>query len=206
MDYWLCISSDYHCITIALCSTDTIIASHSIDKKFGSQRLLLDLDSLLKQHAIELSNLKAIAVNAGPAPYTSLRIALATANGLHFATGIPLIAIDALKAFALAHAPTDEQHATVVLLNAFNNELFFAIARYNRQIKTGYGQSEQTLANIEKELEGINVCYIGNGAVTNQGTDYPTMTTLAHYAWQELLAQQVTNNVLPLYLKQISAR
>ena len=202
MNYRLYISSNYTSIIIALTRDADVLETHSIDKKFGNQRLLLDIDVLLKRHEITLSDIAAIGVNAGPAPYTSLRIVLATANGLHAATNIPLFGIDALKTFLYAHPPKDSQHATVALLNAFNNDLFYGIARYERPIQTGYEKSEKLLERLHHELDGLTINWIGNGVQGSTDFDYPTIEQLIAYDLNHP-AEKASGSVLPLYLKQI---
>lgn len=144
-----------------------------------------------------------IGVNAGPAPYTSLRIVLATANGLHAASGIPLIAVDALKVFVQAHKPATVDDATVVLLNAFNQDLFYAIARYNEPIETGYDRNDALIERLQRELSGLKITWLGNAAPHPIIYDYPLTEQFVAYAWQRRLNNETTNSVLPLYLKQI---
>lgn len=203
MSPWLCIASDYTSIRIALCCADTVVESVALDKKFGNQRLLIDSDLLLKRHGYTMRDMHFIGVNLGPAPYTSLRIAIATANGLHAATGIPLVGIDALKAFIAAYAPTDQNHITVALLNAFNNDLFYAIARYPHLVQTGYEKSEVLLERIARDYAGFTIRFIGNGVLPVQEIAYPTNEQLAAYAWRMWQQNETADLALPLYLKQI---
>ena len=203
MSHWLCISSDYNNIHISLCSADKVVMTHAIDKKHGNQRLLTDIDIMLMQHKLKLNDLTFIGVNLGPAPYTSLRIAIATVNGLHTATGIPLVGIDALKAFVQGHIPPDNDHVTVAVLNAFNNDLFYAIARHDGTVQTGYEKAATLHERLARELSGLKIRWIGNGAPEST-VDYPSQDRLAIYAWQRWLDRETTNLALPLYLKQIT--
>ncbi len=59
------------------------------------------IDELLHEANVEPANLDAIAVSSGPGSYTGLRIGVATAKGLCFALGKPLIAIPTLQGMAL---------------------------------------------------------------------------------------------------------
>lgn len=56
--------------------------------------LILDL---LKEHDLKMSDLGAVAVSAGPGSYTGLRIGVASAKGLCYALGIPLISLNSLE-------------------------------------------------------------------------------------------------------------
>lgn len=204
MSQWLCISSDYTSIQISLCSADQVTESVAIDKKNGNQRLLSDIDIILKKHNLTLADIIFIGVNLGPAPYTGLRIAIATANGLHTATGIPLVGIDALKAFVQDYTPLNKNQATVALLNAFNNDLFYAIARFDSTLQAGYENADTLHERLAKELSGLKIHWIGNGTAEST-QDYPSQKQLADYAWQQWQQHKTTDLALPLYLKQIHA-
>lgn len=203
MSQWLCISSDYIGIQISLCSADNIIENIAIDKKNGNQRLLSDIDIILKKHNLTLADIAFIGVNLGPAPYTGLRIAITTANGLHTATGIPLVGIDALKAFVQDYTPQNKNQVTVALLNAFNNDLFYAIAYHDGTLHTGYDNAEKLHERLAKKMSDLHINWIGNAA-PQSSQDYPSQKQLAAYAWQEWLKHNTTDLALPLYLKQIT--
>jgi tRNA threonylcarbamoyladenosine biosynthesis protein TsaB len=203
MSTWICISSDYNSIQLALCSAEKIVENHVIDKKDGNQRLLSDMDILLKKHNLAFSELRFIGINVGPAPYTGLRIAIATANGLHAATGIPLVPIDALKAFVLAYAPVDKNEVTIALLNAFNNDLFYATLCHDGSLETGYEKATTLLERLAKKFNTAKIHWVGNG-VAESATDYPSIHLLAAYGWQQWLLHNTTNQASPLYLKTIA--
>lgn len=65
-----------------------------------SKRLLLACSYLLERLGLKLEDLSALAVSIGPGSFTGLRIGLATAKGLHFATGLPLVGVETLRALA----------------------------------------------------------------------------------------------------------
>jgi tRNA threonylcarbamoyladenosine biosynthesis protein TsaB len=73
-----------------------------------SEALLPLIDGLLAAEQKAPSALTAIACGTGPGSFTGLRIGLATAKGLCYALGRPLVAESSLRALALeaeAHAP-----------------------------------------------------------------------------------------------------
>ncbi len=63
-------------------------------------QLSIFIEELLKQEAIGIKQLDAIAVSSGPGSYTGLRIGLSTAKGLCFSNDIPLITIPSLDIIA----------------------------------------------------------------------------------------------------------
>jgi tRNA threonylcarbamoyladenosine biosynthesis protein TsaB len=57
---------------------------------------------LLQTAGINFTDIKAIAVTAGPGSYTGLRVGMASAKGLSYALNKPLITISTLKLWAAA--------------------------------------------------------------------------------------------------------
>ncbi len=60
-----------------------------------SERLLPAVDTLLARHGVSTGQLERIAVVNAPGSFTSLRIGIATANALAYATGCDLVALPA---------------------------------------------------------------------------------------------------------------
>lgn len=221
MRLWLCIASDYQHIHAALCKENTVIKQFSIDKKFGNQQLLLTIDKLLKEQNIQLKEIAFIGINLGPAPYTSLRIALTTVNGLHAASDIPLVGIDALHSFIETYHPTEQKKLTVALLNAFNYDVFYAIARNeSTQTSTGYAHYKKILEEIKEQHPNEKITFVGNGVSLYFDTihelfgtnahmaepmqDYPTIDQLVESAWKNWQQGHTIQMAEPRYLKQVT--
>ena len=220
MHHFLCISSDYEAIHIALCKQETIHTITTIAKHDASQQLLATIGSLLHAQNISLQELAFIAANCGPAPYTTLRIALTTANALHTATGIPLVSIDALYALIKEQAPDKQVPCTIALLNAFNNEVFFGIQQLtSTEIITGYAPIKTCIANIQKTYTDP-IRFVGNGVALYQKElqtafgaqaiipdplpTYASMQQMVCQAWQQWHNSNTTQYLSPCYLKKIS--
>lgn len=56
-----------------------------------SERLLLEVDQILKEAKCGISDLTKIYVNEGPGSYTGLRIGITTANFIAYSLDIPII-------------------------------------------------------------------------------------------------------------------
>lgn len=69
-------------------------------KNSHSSVITLFIEEVLKSAGIDFAALDAIAVSAGPGSYTGLRIGVATAKGLCYALGKPLIGVSTLQALA----------------------------------------------------------------------------------------------------------
>jgi tRNA threonylcarbamoyladenosine biosynthesis protein TsaB len=110
---------------------DHAVGSHSDD-------LIALCDRSLSDAGLKLADLDAVAVGAGPGSFTGLRIAMATAKGLCFASGLPLwtasslaaLALDAVDTLAAADPPEDAAGALFVpLVDARRHEVFIGFYR-----------------------------------------------------------------------------
>ena len=87
--------------SVAVLTEDQMIAEYTVNyKKTHSQTLLPMLDEVAKMTELDLAEIDAIAVAAGPGSFTGLRIGSATAKGLGLALGKPLVAVPTLEGLA----------------------------------------------------------------------------------------------------------
>jgi tRNA threonylcarbamoyladenosine biosynthesis protein TsaB len=96
-------------------------------KATHSERLMRELDQMLRRAGLALGDLDALAVSAGPGSFTGLRIGLATAKGLAFATGLPVVAVPTLEAFAWGVAAPGT--AVCPMLDARKREVYAGVFR-----------------------------------------------------------------------------
>src|SRR3990170_4281291 len=127
MTLFLSIQNTYEAIEIALFKDDQLVAALKEDKSRASKELIPLIAYLLLRARITMKDLAFIAVNQGPGPFTTLRVVIATVNGLSFATNVPLVGIDSLDAFLEEYK--NSEHPTIILLNAFNNDVYYAIKK-----------------------------------------------------------------------------
>jgi tRNA threonylcarbamoyladenosine biosynthesis protein TsaB len=104
-------------------------------------------DDLLREAAVERSDLTALAVGTGPGSFTGLRLGLAAARGLAFALELPTAGVSTLDALA-AGAP-----GAVPVIDAGRREVFALI-----------GGEPVVCAPQVLELERGALC-VGDGAV-----------------------------------------
>ncbi|OGY49664.1 MAG: tRNA (adenosine(37)-N6)-threonylcarbamoyltransferase complex dimerization subunit type 1 TsaB [Candidatus Buchananbacteria bacterium RIFCSPHIGHO2_02_FULL_39_17] len=62
-----------------------------------AEKLLIEINNLLKAKSYQLKTLTAIAVIAGPGPFTAIRIGIITANTFGWALKIPVIGITLIE-------------------------------------------------------------------------------------------------------------
>jgi tRNA threonylcarbamoyladenosine biosynthesis protein TsaB len=83
------------------CLTDSgevVAESMTRGRSTAAQRLLADVHHLLRSSRADLSALDAIVAGTGPGTFTGLRIGLASARALGFATGVPVHGVGTLEA------------------------------------------------------------------------------------------------------------
>lgn len=210
----LAIQNTYDAVEVALFTDKNPIAVLKEPKSNASKLLVPMISCLLKEQNLEIKDLKFITVNQGPGPFTTLRVVIATVNGLSFATGLPLIGVDGIKALITQYQkpafPT-----TIALMDAFNKDVYFAI-EHNGQFQSGYGP----IASVTEKLRHYTdqpVLILGNALTLYQDVveqavgsraefDPHAAVSILHIGttgvdlW--LSQQQISNQLFPLYLKQ----
>ena len=124
---------------------------------------------IVREVAIEMHDLDAIAISKGPGSYTGLRIGVSAAKGLCYALEKPLISVPTLEIMAL-QVPVVKNELVVPLLDARRMEVYSGVFDHN------YQQIRQTEAEIIDETsfqsilkKGI-VHFAGDGRRKMQGT------------------------------------
>lgn len=108
----------------------------STDTRNHASVLNIYINELLGKAGVSLKELSAIAVCGGPGSYTGLRIGLATAKGLCYTLGKPLMLHNSLLLMALTsiYNNNNAYNQYAVVMPARDKEYFFA--SYNAETKT----------------------------------------------------------------------
>ena len=106
------------------------IAEYTLNyKKTHLQTLLPMLDEIVKMTGLDLNEIDAIAVAAGPGSFTGLRIGSATAKGLGLALDKPLIHIPTLEGLAYNLCGTEK--VVCPILDARRGQVYAGIYEFN---------------------------------------------------------------------------
>lgn len=106
------------------------VVLHERDDGAHSNDLFALCDAVLAEAGVARGALDQLACGAGPGSFTGLRVGLASAKGIAFALGRPLVTVSSLAALALdgaAAAPADA--ALVALADARRGEVFAGLYR-----------------------------------------------------------------------------
>ena len=184
------------------------------------------IQEILSTQGFTFKQLDAIAVSGGPGSYTGLRIGVAAAKGICYASGLPLITITSLA--AMTHhiinqrleykIPEDKGLLFCPMIDARRMEVYTAIYNYKeemiREIKADIIDHLSFLSFLEKS----KMVFFGNGAskckdaITHPNayfldqvtTSANYMTALAENAYREKKFVDIAYYE-PFYLKDFVA-
>ncbi len=168
--------------SVAIMENDKLVAEYTINnKKTHSQTLLPMLEEIVKNAGLEMKEIDAIAIAAGPGSFTGLRIGAATAKGLGLALKKPIVAVSTLDALAYNLYGTDS--LVCPIMDARRNQVYTGIYEFvsedtecNSETKNGglfgkYGLNiikEPCAVPIEEIADALNalnreVIFLGDG-------------------------------------------
>jgi len=107
-----------------------------------SKELLVQIDRLLQLVNWSVQDLDAIAVGVGPGLFTGLRVGIATAQGLAFAAGCPLIGLPSLEARALS-GPNGTS-LLAVCMDARKKELYTRLFKRSHLANPGEAEDQES--------------------------------------------------------------
>ena len=213
--YYLALQNTYDEVQCALMNGEDLIDQVSLSKLHASASLINELNELLSRNNQSITDMKFIAANVGPGPFTTLRVVITTVNGLSFAQKIPLIGVNALDAAAREWDASLEP--TAILLNAFGDDVYTLLIKDDAQLLYG-SYSIETVVQTVKKLE-TPVRFLGNGTTLHQTTlqnelgqlaiipesipPYCSLQTIAlmgYEKWKQSAGK--TMQLEPVYLKQ----
>ena len=155
--------------SVALSRGDEIIAALPGDSGIShSNTLLNDIDKLLHEAHVDLSEIDFFAVATGPGSFTGLRIGIATVKGLAATLSRPCAGVPTLQAVALSAGAWER---SVALLPAGRGEVFaqlFAVTKDGlvTELDQATHISPQRLIAKYGSLESVLWC--GEGAIANK--------------------------------------
>ncbi|MFM2145548.1 MAG: tRNA ((37)-N6)-threonylcarbamoyltransferase complex dimerization subunit type 1 TsaB [Bacteroidota bacterium] len=196
---------------------DGVVLKQAVNEKQSDHARWIHaaIEQLMAGSGLTLSQLDAIAVTAGPGSYTGLRVGMATAKGLCYALGKPLITESTLKVMAAAaYRSTDFSDCVCPMIDARRMEVFTAI--YGPGLTEMMPPRAQILPSDiflevldEKKClflgTGLkkwrSVCGLKNAYFYDEALDLSILTSLTY---QKFLNGAYTNLAYaePLYLKE----
>ena len=152
--------------SVAVATEDALIAEYTVNfKKTHSQTLLPMLDEISKMIELDLEEVDAIAIAAGPGSFTGLRIGSATAKGLGLAMNKPIIAVPTVD--ALSYNGWGTQDIICPIMDARRNQVYTGIYEFDALgehvvIKEQYAEDIVAVVNTLNDI-GRRVLFLGDG-------------------------------------------
>ena len=109
-------------VSAAVAVDGVVVAERTVEIVRSSERLLGMVDEVLRRANRSLADLSAILTLCGPGSFTGLRVGLATALGLHQATGLRVGTIPTTR--VLAASIQDSHGPVVAAVDALRSEWF----------------------------------------------------------------------------------
>jgi tRNA threonylcarbamoyladenosine biosynthesis protein TsaB len=125
------------------------------------------IQSLLGKTRTTAADLSGIAISIGPGSFTGLRIGLATAKGIAYECGLPLVGVSTLQANAARVTGFDGIICS--LLDARKSEVYFALFRrigadFERLTEDAMTSIDSALDQVRNCAAGSSLRFIGDGA------------------------------------------
>lgn len=203
--------------SVALCVGDQHWQNYELAAQSHTQRALPMIDELLEQAQINLADLDALAIAAGPGSFTGLRIGMGVIQGLAFAADLPVTPVSTLEALALQQLEqTPEATWLLPALDARMGETYWGVYRAAHGQMTEYKSPAASTPNdvalwLEKQsladLVGVGAGWsldplVSLGFQTWPDTNLRATSVLA-LAKQQWLHSGAVNvlDVQPIYIR-----
>lgn len=191
-------------------------------QEFGAARhgelLAPVVDSALTSAGVAPRDLTALAVGAGPGPFTGLRVGLVFAAVMAATLDIPVYGVCSLDVVARAAAarPAPPAEEFLVALDARRREIYWG--RYRADGERLSGPTVERPADLVNALlAGPPIPIIGAGALLHpelrvrgfdpaEWPEYPDMAVLAQMVAAQITAGSPAEPLRPLYLRRPDAQ
>lgn len=150
--------------SVCLAENDTVLnVKENPSPKDSASWIHTAIKELLEEKNFTLHQLSAVAVTAGPGSYTGLRVGMATAKGLCYVLGVPLITVNTLQVMAVA-ALEETTDLLCPMIDARRTEVFTAV--YNHNLKAVVPPQNLVLSEntLKEALQTQTVTFFGNGS------------------------------------------
>ncbi|MDI9508920.1 MAG: tRNA (adenosine(37)-N6)-threonylcarbamoyltransferase complex dimerization subunit type 1 TsaB [Bacillota bacterium] len=151
--------------SVAIASEEALLAEYTINyKRTHSQTLLPMLDEIIRMADLDISDIDAIAVSAGPGSFTGLRIGSATAKGLGLALDKPIIPIPTVDGLAYNLYGTDKMVCPI--MDARRDQVYTGLYEFiDDRLNVISPQKAVSIDELVEEINqiGRETIFLGDG-------------------------------------------
>lgn len=120
----LALDTSSNACTVALQDGDRCIEQHRVEPRAHTRILLPLVSAVLAEGGLTVADLDAIVLGKGPGSFIGLRIAASLAQGLAFASGLPVVPVSSMQAIAAEVADLEGASAVCVTQDARMGEVY----------------------------------------------------------------------------------
>ncbi|WP_105258698.1 MULTISPECIES: tRNA (adenosine(37)-N6)-threonylcarbamoyltransferase complex dimerization subunit type 1 TsaB [unclassified Pseudoalteromonas] len=179
----LALDASTEALSLALLHQDKLYHFFEVCPQQHSQRILDEIDALLKQANCDIQDVDVIGYCQGPGSFTGVRISVSVAQGLAFATKTPVIGVSSLA--MMAQQAISERGASTILA---------AIDARMGEVYLGAYEEKDGLAQLVGEQQVLEPAAVTSpfSAAVAVGTGWQTYTELAGSLSQVEVDKEIT--------------
>lgn len=144
-----------------------VVETDLISRETHSRRLMVLVKWVMESYGIDWYDIDLLGVGLGPGSFTGLRIALATAKGLAFATGIPMVGVPGIDALA-SQVVSCREDLVCPMVNIRRSQVYTAIYQSTdtgRMERLGPYQAISPEEFVTSAPRGRRILLLGDGAL-----------------------------------------
>lgn len=140
--------------SVAIMEDDTLLCEFSINNKLThSQKLMLQLESILKISGEKIEDIDLVAVCVGPGSFTGIRIGLSAAKAIAQVRNIPMIAVSSLELAARNFDYFDGR--VFAILDAQRDRLYYDLYEFDAKTSEIISQAGERVIQADDLFEEI---------------------------------------------------
>ena len=153
--------------SVAIVDDETLVAEYTVEhKKTHSTTLMPMLSEIVKMSELDLKDIDAFAIAAGPGSFTGLRIGSATVKGLAYSLNKPIIPVPTLA--ALAYNVQFFDGIICPIMDARREQVYNGLYTFKNGEFTELKEQralavEELLAELNNEFAGEKIVFLGDG-------------------------------------------
>jgi tRNA threonylcarbamoyladenosine biosynthesis protein TsaB len=141
-----------------------ILASESLAMTRGHAEALMPLIArVMQQSGVNFRDLDRVVVTTGPGSFTGLRVGIAAARGIGVATGLPVVGVSTLSAYAVPYLGADEKSPVVAAIDARHGQVY--LQAFGPGGRTIVAPRLAPLAEAVRAAAEVPACIVGSAAL-----------------------------------------
>ncbi|CEQ25228.1 tRNA (adenosine(37)-N6)-threonylcarbamoyltransferase complex dimerization subunit type 1 TsaB [Paraclostridium sordellii] len=160
------IDTSTHSTSVCIIEDEKLICEYTVNtKKTHSQKLMVMIESMVKESDLNIKDIDSIAICIGPGSFTGLRISMATAKAIAQVRNLPIIAVNSLESLAFNMNLCDK--IICPILDAQRNQVYTGKYKFeNGEFKTIEDIKVIEIEALIEELSNKNEDFILVGEAT----------------------------------------